>query len=74
MLDRALGSCPAGSAVQVTVLQADPGMQCLLLIDPGTSLHTEGRPPTMAAARSDGDSGAIDESTGLLPRTLAAEG
>ena len=74
MLDRALGSCPAGSAVQVTVLQADPGMQCLLLIDPGTSLHTEGRPPSMAAARSDGDSGAIDESTGLLPRTLAAEG
>ena len=74
MLDRALGSCPEGSAVQVTVLQADHGMQCLVLIDPRTSVQGKGGLVPAASQRCAGDDGATHDSTGRLDRTLAAEG
>lgn len=37
VLEPALGRCPEGSAVQVTLLQGSDGLQGLLLIDPRTS-------------------------------------
>ena len=74
MLDRALGSCPEGSAVQVTVLQADDGMRCLVLIDPRTSVERNDRLVHAASQPCPGDGGATHESTGRLDRTLAAEG
>jgi hypothetical protein len=74
MLDRALGSCPEGSAVQVTVLQADHGMQCLVLIDPRTPVQRRGGLVPAASQRCAGDDGAKHDWTGRLDRTLAAEG
>ena len=74
MLDRALGSCPEGSAVQVTVLQADHGMRCLVLIDPRTPVERNDGLVHAASQRCAGDGGAMHESTGRLDRTLAAEG
>ena len=74
MLDRALGCCPEGSAVQVTVLQADQGMQCLVLIDPRTSIQGKGQCVPAASRLCAGDAGAVHDSSGRLDRTLAAQG
>ena len=64
MLDRALGCCPEGSAVQVTVLQADQGMQCLVLIDPRTPIQEERQCVPAASHLSPGDAGAVFDDVG----------